>query len=183
MTYVSTVEVDPLPPDRFTEVLGRPAADQLLEALGKAATVFQGRVIWNVNSTATGGGGVELLRSLRAYTRGADVDARWAVITGNAEFFDVTKRIHNHLHNFIGDGGGLGAEERTRYEEALRPNADELRTMVAPGDIVILHDPQTAGLVPMVKPLAVPGICPCHVGIDEPGELARAAWDFLRPFV
>src|SRR5258708_1513647 len=56
MAYISTVEVDPLPPDRFTEVLGRPAAEQLLEALGNAATVFQGRVIWNVNSTAIRGG-------------------------------------------------------------------------------------------------------------------------------
>ncbi len=154
MAYISTVEVDPLPPDRFTEVLGRPAANQLLE-----------------------------LRSLLAYTRGADVDARWAVITGNAEFFDVTKRIHNHLHNFIGDGGGLGDQERTRYEEALRPNAEEFRTMVAPGDIVVLHDPQTAGLVPIVKGLGVPVIWRCHVGIDKPGELARAAWAFLRPYV
>src|SRR5258708_26368769 len=121
MTYVSTVAVDPRPADRFTQVLGRPAADQLLEALGRAATVFQGRVIWNVNSTATGGGVAELLRSLLAYTRGADVDARWAVITGNAEFFDITKRIHNHLHNFIGDGGGLGPEEAPPHEARLRP--------------------------------------------------------------
>ena len=183
MTYVSTVAVDPLPPDRFTQVLGRPAADQLLEALGRAATVFQGRVIWNVNSTATGGGVAELLRSLLAYARGADVDVRWAVIKGNPDFFDVTKRIHNHLHNFIGDGGELGDGERAVYEEALRPNAEEFRTMVAPGDVVILHDPQTAGLVPMVKDLGVPVVWRCHVGIDEPGQLARAAWDFLRPYV
>src|SRR5258708_8784224 len=121
MTYVSTVAVDPLPPDRFTQVLGRPAADQLLEALGRAATVFQGRVIWNVNSTATGGGVAELLRSLLAYARGADVDVRWAVIKGNPDFFDVTKRIHNHLHNFIGDGGELGAGARAGYAGALGP--------------------------------------------------------------
>src|SRR5258708_6964597 len=176
MAYVSTVEVDPLPPERFQQVLGADETDRFTEALGRAATIFEGRVVWNVNSTAAGGGVAELLRSLLAYARGAGVDARWAVISGNTEFFDVTKRIHNHLHNFIGDGGGLGDQERTRYEEALPPNAAEFLTIVAPGDIVVLHDPQTAALVPIVKGLGVPGIWRCHVGIDKPGELARAGW-------
>lgn len=68
------------------------------------------RAVWNVNTTAAGGGVAEMLRSLVAYARGAGANVRWAVITppaGIEEFFAVTKRIHNMLHGYPGDGLGL----------------------------------------------------------------------------
>src|ERR1700738_1088592 len=111
MAYVSTGEIDPLPPQRYAEILKPEAARVLNDVVARARLVYQGRAAWNVNSTASGGGVAELLRSLLAYARGAGVDARWAVITGNPEFFEVTKRIHNQLHNFAGDGGRLGGAE------------------------------------------------------------------------
>ena len=45
-----------------------------------------------------------------------------------------------------GDGGPLGAGERRHYEDDRRRNAAGLDAVVRAGDIVILHDPQTAGL-------------------------------------
>jgi trehalose synthase len=44
--------------------------------------LFRGRTVWNVNSTAAGGGIAEMLRSLMAYARGAGIDARWVVAPG-----------------------------------------------------------------------------------------------------
>ena len=85
------------------------------------------RTVWNVSSTAKGGGVVELLLPLIGYAKGAGVDARWAVIEGNPEFFKVTKRIHNFLHGFEGDGGDLDDEARKVYEGALEPNAARAR--------------------------------------------------------
>jgi trehalose synthase len=70
----------------------------LLDLIDRASSELQGRVIWNVNSTASGGGVVEPLRPLLGYSRGSGVDARWVVITGEPEFFAVTKRLHNRLH-------------------------------------------------------------------------------------
>ncbi|MEA2684792.1 MAG: trehalose synthase [Chloroflexota bacterium] len=148
-----------------------------------ARGTFEGRSIWNVNSTASGGGVAEMLRSLLAYAQGAGVDARWLVISGTPDFFEVTKRIHNQLHNFAGDGGELGEGQRQQYEEALRENAQELSRIVQPRDLVVLHDPQTAGLIPGLKALGVPVVWRCHVGIDQPGPLARAAWAFLIDYV
>ncbi len=75
--------------------------------------------MWNVNSTARGGGVAEMLVSLLAYARGATVDARWLVISGDERFFAITKRIHNRLHGFPGDGGPLGEAEREHYERTL----------------------------------------------------------------
>ena len=102
----------------------------LAERLGRDE--LAGRRIWNVNSTARGGGVAEMLGPLLAYARGAGIDARWAVIDGDAPFFAVTKRLHNRLHGMAGDGGPLGAAERAAYEAALAPNATDLCALLAP---------------------------------------------------
>ena len=102
---------------------------------------------------------------------------------GTDDFFAVTKRIHNMLHGYPGDGIGLGREAREVYRAALVPNALELRALVRPGDLVILHDPQTAGLVPAMRAAGLDVIWRCHVGADDPNGVAHEVWDFLRPFV
>jgi trehalose synthase len=111
------------------------------------------------------------------------VDARWVVIEGDPEFFQVTKRIHNHLHGFPGDGGPLGEAERAVYEAALSANAAVLADEVVPADVVFLHDPQTAGLVPAMRATGARVVWRCHVGLDLPNDLARGAWAFLRRYV
>jgi trehalose synthase len=164
-------------------VLGDEEYERLHELTVRAREALAGRVVFNVSSTAVGGGVVELLRSLIGYTRGAGVDARWKVITAGPEFFEVTKRIHNRLHGYDGDGGELGDVERRIYEGALAANEAELVRLVAPGDVVLLHDPQTAGLTRAVKARGAHVVWRAHIGLDLPNDLAREAWDFLRPYV
>ncbi|HYZ28458.1 MAG TPA: glycosyltransferase, partial [Thermoleophilaceae bacterium] len=173
----------PLPPERFGDVLTAEQTEAFERAIAVAGEMLTGRVVWNVNSTATGGGVAEMLRSLIPYARGGGVDARWVVIDGTSDFFRVTKRIHNRLHGWPGDGGDLGDEEREIYEAASAANAAELTELVAPGDVVILHDPQTAGLAATVRDAGAHVIWRCHVGIDQPNGLTRSAWEFLRPYV
>ena len=105
MGVLTKVETGVFDPRRFREVLSAEAWAAFSEALDRAESTFKGRTIWNVNSTGKGGGVAEMLYSLLAYAQGAGVDARWLVIQGNPEFFRITKRIHNHLHGFPGDGG------------------------------------------------------------------------------
>jgi trehalose synthase len=184
MPALTSVKVGSLPLDRFESILSPDQAAHLGEAVGRSRRVLDGRVVWNLNSTARGGGVAEMLVSLLAYARGLDVDVRWEVIAGEPGFFTVTKRIHNHLHSAPGDGGPLGDEERGVYESALSPTADELIEQVSPDDVVIVHDPQPAGLIPALKDkLGVPVVWRCHVGIDAPSDLARQAWRFLTPYV
>jgi trehalose synthase len=174
------VDVAAHPPERFESVLEPEPFEKLAGGIRTARELLGERTIWNVSSTAKGGGVVELLLPLIGYAKGAGVDARWAVIKGYPEFFTVTKRIHNHLHGFEGDGGELGDEARKTYEDALEPNASELVELVDDDDIVLLHDPQTAGLIGPLKRTGANVIWRCHVGVDEPDDLARGAWDFLR---
>jgi trehalose synthase len=140
-------------------------------------------VVWNVNSTARGGGVVELLQSLVAYARGAGVDTRWTVIEGSPEFFVVTKRIHNRLHGSLGDGGALDESAREVYEHTLARDMGEFSRRVQEGDVVIVHDPQPAGLIHVARSLGASTVWRCHVGLDTPNDLAREAWRFLHPYV
>jgi trehalose synthase len=126
---------------------------------------------------------VELLQPLLAYARGAGVDARWTVIEGPPEFFAVTKRIHNRLHGAEGDGLPLDESARRIYEQVLAHNLEEFGERVREGDVVILHDPQTAGMVEGVRDAGATVIWRCHVGLDRPNELARQTWAFLLPYL
>jgi trehalose synthase len=155
----------------------------LLGRLAQAAERLAGRRLWQVNSTGQGGGVAEMLHFLLGYLAGAGIDTRWVVIEGNQEFFEVTKRVHHLLHGQPGDGGELDEPARASYRQTLKESLGELQPRVEPGDVVVLHDPQTAGLAPALKRQGATVIWSCHVGIDQPNDLARTAWEFLRPAV
>jgi trehalose synthase len=176
------VEIEPAPLERFQPLIGDRYA-RAEAAAASAREAFGGRRIWHVNSTAQGGGVAEMLRALLPYARGAGVDTRWLVLPESDGFFGVTKRIHNRLHGHEGEGGPLDERARETYERALAPSAEELSRLVEQGDVIYLHDPQTAGLVPAMREAGLAVVWRCHVGVDRPNDFAREAWDFLRGYV
>jgi trehalose synthase len=171
-------------PRRFAEVVGPARAEALaVDAAGEAIARLAGQAVINVNSTAAGGGVAEMLHVLLGYARAAGIDARWLVIDGNAEFFAVTKRVHNRLYGAAGDGGALDESAHAVYEDGLASDAHELATSARQGDIVVLHDPQTAGLAEHAKALDCHVVWRCHVGIDSANDHSRQAWEFLRGYL
>jgi len=155
-----------------------------LEAgLDLGRSLLAGRELWNVNSTAAGGGVAEMLRSWVGLARGLEVAMRWLTISGTPEFFITTKRLHNRLHGELGDDGELGEDEREVYEQASRANAEAVLAVLGPRDVVFLHDPQTAGLIPHIAGAGRTVVWRCHIGADEVNEHSRAGWDFLAPYV
>jgi trehalose synthase len=177
------VEVRALSPAVLGSLLGPERAHRFEATAATARALLQGRMVVNVNSTATGGGVAELLQTLLAYARGAGVDARWVVIEGDPRFFEITKRIHNHLYGTPGDGGPLGAAERRDYEDTLRRNVTGVLDLVHADDIVVLHDPQTAGLAAAIRRAGARVVWRCHVGIDSPNGHSECGWEFVRPYV
>jgi trehalose synthase len=162
-----------LAPDRVEHL--RAVAEQ-------ARPLLAGRIVWNINSTAKGGGVAEMLQTLLAYGRGAGVDTRWLVLQGDEEFFAITKRLHNRLHGAVGDGGPLGEHEHRHYRNIQAANLVLIGQVVRVNDIVLLHDPQTAGLVDGLRALGAIVVWRCHVGCDEQNEYARQGWTFLQRY-
>jgi trehalose synthase len=177
------VEVSAMSLARFASVLAPGQFEALERATEEAHELLDGRVVWNVNSTARGGGVVELLKPLVAYARGAGIDVRWVVIEGTPEFFAVTKRLHNRLHGAAGDGGALDQAARRVYEQTLKEHEGPFLERLRAGDVVIVHDPQPAGLIEAARAAGARVIWRCHVGLDRPNELAREAWAFLLGYV
>jgi trehalose synthase len=176
------VQIPPHPLERFKPLLGE-GYDRVEAATIRARRLFEGRAIWHISSTLRGGGVAEMLRSLLPYVRGAGIDTRWIVLRERAEFFELTKRLHNNLHGDPGDAGPLGEAERDLYERTLAASARHLAPLLQPGDIVFLHDPQTAGLTAAAKAAGASVVWRCHIGADRPNEIVRRAWEFLIPYV
>lgn len=170
-----------LDPSRFEEILPRARWRDFESLLRRGAAMMNGRKLFHVNSTMTGGGVAELLGSVLGYLIGADVRSRWLVVEGTEDFFVLTKRIHHLLHGKEGDGGPLGPTEEELYRSVLAAELVPMAEEITPGDVVVLHDPQVAGLAPELRELGAHVIWNCHVGADVPNEHCRRAWEFLLP--
>jgi trehalose synthase len=177
------VDVPPLPLERMRGLIDDEDWSQLEVGLSRAAELLTGREVWNVNSTAAGGGVAEMLRSWVGLARGVGVGMRWMTIDGTPEFFTLTKRLHNLLHGELGDGGELGEEERAVYERVTRASAETVLSRFGARDVIFLHDPQTAGLIPHIVGTGRAVIWRCHIGADNGNGYSAAAWEFLEPYV
>jgi trehalose synthase len=182
VSLVRWIEVPQRSAGRLETVIGSRRKSRLAQAAEQFRQRLGERAIWTVSSTAVGGGVAEMLHVLLGYAHDLHVPIGWGVITGDAEFFTLTKRLHNQIH---GDpaGGVLTAAETDHYATVLDGNAVELLDHIRPGDLVLLHDPQTAGLAPALTGAGARVAWRCHIGVDWENEATRAAWEFLRPYL
>ena len=177
------IEIQAAPLEMLGALLSPGRAERLMSTAARARALLADRVVWNVSATAQGGGVAEMLQALLAYGLGAGVDTRWLVLDGDPEFFAITKRVHNALHGSLGEGSGFGPREREHYEQVLRDNLGSLTELVRPGDIVLLHDPQTAGLIEGLRRTGAHVIWRSHIGRDDPNDDTDLGWAFLRPYL
>lgn len=169
--------------ERFLPIVGGESVGSLAALAAAIRERFAGRIVWNINSTAAGGGVAEMLQALLPYVRGAGIDTRWAVLRGNPDFFRLTKRLHHALHGCTGDGSGLGAAEHEIYRATMGENAAELGGAIRAHDIVILHDPQTAGLASYLIDIGALVVWRCHIGHDSTNDEVENGWHFLQPYL
>jgi trehalose synthase len=161
--------------------LKRPVED-LRAVAQQYADRLEDRTVWMVNSTAQGGGVAEMLPKVVSILRELGVSTEWAVIVSEKDrFFQLTKHIHNLIHG-TGDPH-LSDDDRALYRSVSENMADGLARRVAPGDPVVVHDPQPLGTGALLKErMDIPAIWRCHIGLDESNAATETAWDFLRPW-
>ncbi|WP_329251653.1 glycosyltransferase [Streptomyces sp. NBC_01478] len=139
--------------------------------------------VWHINTTAVGGGVADLLEKTVGLHNDSGLRARWLVLTGEAPFFAVTKRLHHRLHGTPDPFGELGPADRDLYEDTTLRQAHAVLDRVAPGDLCVLHDPQTLGLAPHLAAAGLHVVWRCHIGTDTPSEVVRDTWSFLDPYL
>jgi trehalose synthase len=160
--------------------LAAAVAELKLEAEAAAARLA-GRTVWMVSSTARGGGVAEMLPTIVSLLRDLGIRVEWVVMGGEPEFFELTKRIHNLIH-----GAGrpeLDGSDRALYERVNRANADALREVLRPGDVLLMHDPQPLAMASHLRDVGMLTVWRCHIGLDTENAATRAAWSFLAPYL
>jgi trehalose synthase len=154
----------------YEPIVGRSCLEELRVLAGE----LSGKVIQIINSTFVGGGVVEILEHMVPMLNQLGVDARWDVINGSEEFFEVTKRFHNALH---GKKEKISPEDFALFSEVSERNLEEMRFY---GDIFFIHDPQPVALIAKKKEIGKRWVWRCHIDVSNPD---KKVWKFLRDFI
>ena len=152
----------------YLPFIGQSAVDELAFLSQK----LKGKNIQFFNSTSVGGGVAEILNRMLPLLRELGVDARWDVIKGGEQFFNVTKKFHNALH---GKQEEISQHDFDIFMETGKQNCRELEVS---GDIVFVHDPQPILLID--KKASNKWIWRCHVDVSAPDQ---RVWSFLEKFI
>jgi trehalose synthase len=150
------------------------AGADIVEQLRELAAPLRDIRVLHLNATPYGGGVAEILRSEVPLLRDLGIDADWKIITGNQQFFEVTKLIHNGLQGATRD---LSSEEQEIYLANAARNAQLLEEEY---DLVIAHDPQPLAMRQFLGSSAARWIWRCHIDTSEPNP---QVWQFLRPYL
>jgi trehalose synthase len=156
--------------ERYARVVG-PGPLRALEALARR---LRGRRLVMVNTTRTGGGVAEILHRVVRILNELGVPTTWEVMEGDARFFGVTKKMHNALHGHVAP---LTAEDREIY---LERTMSEARRLSLDGDLVLIHDPQPAGLIAHLRQPGQKWVWRCHIDLSRRDP---EHWEFVMPWV
>ena len=116
----------------------------------------------------------EILHRLVPLMQEVGLSARWDVIEGNPDFYEVTKKFHNALH---GNAARVTRHDLRVFLETNNRNAQHLNL---DADAVIIHDPQPAGLIPLKRIRPSHWVWRCHIDVSAPD---MEVWRFLKRFV
>jgi trehalose synthase len=142
----------------YTHLVGRP----LVKEIRDLAEPLQGLRVLHVSATAFGGGVAEILYTLVPLMNDAGIAAEWQVMLGREEFYNATKRLHNALQ---GNPESLTDEEWEVYYRYNERNATEI---AGEWDVIIIHDPQPAGIKRLVPNKAATWVWRCHIDLSTP---------------
>lgn len=159
------------------EEYARITGPDVIAQLQQLTRPLQGMTLMHVNSTRSGGGVAEILHKMVPLTRELGIDTQWEVISGDSEFFECTKGMHNTLQ---GNRIPLGDHLLQAYEATNAQNAERLRPSLEAADFVFIHDPQPAALLGLCPHRKGKWIWRCHIDASHP---YRPVWNYLRRFV
>lgn len=170
-------------PARLAPFIGEQRAQALEAICRRIRGALGSRRLVNISDVRPAGPFGDMLRGILGYCRGAGAHPEWYVLHLDDDVRRITQRIHDNLNGEPGDGGPLGPDERQIITDAMRPNFVSIRAGFSSGDVAILQDPGTAGLIPFLSEVGGAVTWRCHTGSDARNEHTQRAWQFLNPLV
>jgi trehalose synthase len=159
--------------EQYAGVVG----EDIIGHLRQLAEPLRGMRVVHVNSTREGGGVAEILHRLIPLKKELGLDAAWEVVTGDAPFYQCTKKMHNALQ---GDREMISEELYAHYERINAQNHERLAPILSQADIVVIHDPQPIALLQHYPERKGKWIWRCHVDASRPH---RPVWRYLQKYV
>lgn len=159
--------------ENYTAVVG----EEVIDHLKQLAEPLKGMKIVHVNSTREGGGVAEILNRLIPLKAELGINASWEVVTGNYQFYQCTKKMHNSLQ---GNRDDISEALLRNFEETGRNNYDRLRDELDNADVVFIHDPQPSTLLSFSSGRKGKWLWRCHIDVSHP---YRPVWKYLRKYV
>jgi trehalose synthase len=154
--------------------------EERTERLQRAAERLKGLKVLELNATAQGGGVAEMLYSSVPFLNNLGVETDWKIISGNDEFFECTKGLHNLLQGM--KGTFTQEMERSYYctiADCARSNITEHNP-----DIIMVNDPQPLGLARHLKRPGESWLWRCHIDIEEtPMDANPGLWNFMTNWI
>ncbi|BFU93363.1 MAG: Trehalose synthase [Nitrospira sp.] len=154
--------------DEYRDIAPKGTVDFLRRLSDQVA----GRSFLHVSAGRYGGGMAEVLRRLVPMMNTLGVDARWEVLAGDQEFFQITKRLTNALQ---GQDEHLTEHMQSVY---LKINQRTANTLKLDADLVMIHDPPPAALIEQRK--GGTWFWRCYLDVAKPRQ---ESWSFLRRFI
>ncbi len=159
--------------EQYAGVVG----EDIIGHLRQLAEPLRGMRVVHVNSTREGGGVSEILHRLIPLKKELGLDAVWEVVTGDADFYQCTKKMHNALQ---GDRENISEALYAHYEQTNAQNHERLASILSEADLVVIHDPQPAALLQYCVNRKGKWIWRCHVDASRPH---RPVWRYLQKHV
>jgi trehalose synthase len=164
------------PLEAYAPILG----DERVERLRRAADRMKELKLLELNATAQGGGVAEMLYSSVPFLNELGVETEWKVISGNKEFFECTKGLHNLLQGMK----GTFTQEMERAYYCTIADCARSKIIDHNPDVVIVNDPQPLGLARHLKKPGGTWLWRCHIDIEEtPLDDNPGLWDFMTMWI
>jgi glycosyltransferase involved in cell wall biosynthesis len=156
----------------------------LVQTLAKE---FEGKRLAIINATPQGGGVALMRHALIRLFKLLGVDAHWYVLIPDQDVFNITKaKFHNVLQAVAHPDTILTHEDMELYDSWSARNAAFFEPVFKQSDVILIDDPQPAGLIPFIKQANPDAkiIFRSHIQVvahlaDQPHTPQYTTWNFI----
>ncbi|MBN2520675.1 MAG: glycosyltransferase [Bacteroidales bacterium] len=154
----------------YSEIIGK----EKIKYLESLSSVLQDKEWAHVNSTFSGGGVAEMLKSVVPIAKGLGINTKWYCIEGGDDFYSITKRFHNIIQ---------GVDQKFTLEDLfetyIKTNKANFRNIEINEDFAVVHDPQPCASI-VHGHYTGKTVWRCHIDTSEANEMI---WNFLLPYI